>query len=104
MKMSVAGKTFSFALGKTQFLYIGDGELVREMNLCKSLDLGKPSYMYKERGPLLGKGILTTSKEVWVHQRKTIAPTIYVDKVKVHFYLDCFGTCTNIVSLTVYLS
>ncbi|KAL1834015.1 cytochrome P450 714C2 [Daucus carota subsp. sativus] len=76
------GKTFSFALGKTQFLYIGDGELVREMNLCKSLDLGKPSYMYKERGPLLGKGILTTSKEVWVHQRKTIAPTIYVDKVK----------------------
>uniref|UniRef100_A0A166ILF7 Cytochrome P450 n=1 Tax=Daucus carota subsp. sativus TaxID=79200 RepID=A0A166ILF7_DAUCS len=76
------GKTFSFALGKTQFLYIGDGELVREMSLCKSLNLGKPSYMHKERGPLLGKGLLTSSKEVWLHQRKTIAPTLYVDKVK----------------------
>ncbi|KAK1368937.1 hypothetical protein POM88_035029 [Heracleum sosnowskyi] len=76
------GKNFSFALGKTQFLYIGDGELVREMSLCKSFELGKPSYLHKERGPLLGKGILTTSKEAWVHQRKTIAPIFYVDKVK----------------------
>ncbi|KAK1382320.1 Cytochrome P450 [Heracleum sosnowskyi] len=76
------GKNFTFALGKTQFLYVGDGDLVREMSLCKTLDLGKPSYMRKERGPLLGKGILTTSKEAWVHQRKTIAPTFFVDKVK----------------------
>lgn len=76
------GKTFTFALGKVQILYIGDGELVREMSLCKSLDLGKPSYMQKDRGPLLGKGVLTTSKEVWAHHRKSIAPTLYVDKVK----------------------
>ncbi|XP_074333722.1 cytochrome P450 714C2-like [Apium graveolens] len=76
------GKTFSFALGKTQFLYIGDGELVQEISHCKSLDLGKPSYMHKERGPLLGKGIFTTSGEAWLHQRKTIAPTFYADKVK----------------------
>ena len=87
--MSMAGKTFSFALGKTQFLYIGDGELVREMSLCKSLNLGKPSYMHKERGPLLGKGLLTSSKEVWLHQRKTIAPTLYVDKVKVDIFISC---------------
>ncbi|KAL1827572.1 hypothetical protein ACET3Z_005984 [Daucus carota] len=76
------GKTFTFALGKVQILYIGDGELVREMSHCQSLDLGKPSYLQKDRGPLLGKGILTTSKEVWDHQRKSIAPTLYMDKVK----------------------
>lgn len=87
MLMSMTGKTFTFALGKTQFLYIGDGELVREMSLCKSLDLGKPSYMHKERRPLLGKGILTTSREAWVHQRKTIAPNFYMDKVKVYIFI-----------------
>ncbi|XP_074356345.1 cytochrome P450 714C2-like [Apium graveolens] len=76
------GKTFSFAMGKVQILYIGDGELVKEMNSCKSPDLGKPSFLQKDRGPLLGKGLLTTSKEVWAHQRKTIAPTLYVNKVK----------------------
>ena len=56
---------------------------MKEMSYCKSLDLGKPSYLQKDRGPLLGKGILTTSKEVWTHQRNTIAPTLYVNKVKV---------------------
>ncbi|KAK1368929.1 Secologanin synthase [Heracleum sosnowskyi] len=76
------GKNFCFAVGKQQFLYIGDGELVRDMSLCKSLDLGKPSYMHKEQGPLLGKGILTASRGTWVHQRETIAPTFYMDKVK----------------------
>ncbi|XP_017233410.1 cytochrome P450 714C2-like [Daucus carota subsp. sativus] len=76
------GKTFTFALGKVQILYVGHGELVKEMSYCKSLDLGKPSYLQKDRGPLLGKGILTTSKEVWTHQRNTIAPTLYVNKVK----------------------
>ncbi|KAL1827573.1 hypothetical protein ACET3Z_005985 [Daucus carota] len=76
------GKTFSFALGNIQILYIGDSELVKEISLCRSLDLGKPSYLQKDRGPLLGKGLLTTNKEVWTHQRKTIAPTLYVDKVK----------------------
>ena len=79
----MAGKTFSFALGNIQILYIGDSELVKEISLCRSLDLGKPSYLQKDRGPLLGKGLLTTNKEVWTHQRKTIAPTLYVDKVKV---------------------
>ena len=85
----MAGKTFTFALGKVQILYIGDGELVREMSQCKSLDLGKPSYLQKDRGPLLGKGILTTSKEVWDHQRKSIAPTLYMDKVKVYIFIFC---------------
>lgn len=82
------GKTFSFAMGNVQILYIGDGELVKELSLYRSLDLGKPSYLQKDRGPLLGKGLLTTNKEVWVHQRKTIAPTLHIDKVKVYIYVS----------------
>ncbi|WOG84973.1 hypothetical protein DCAR_0104159 [Daucus carota subsp. sativus] len=85
-------ENFLFCTGKDTIVYIGDGELVREMSLCKSLNLGKPSYMHKERGPLLGRGLLTTSKEVWVHQRKTIAPTLYVDKNMFSIVLESGNT------------
>ncbi|KAK3014381.1 hypothetical protein RJ639_009155 [Escallonia herrerae] len=76
----VTGKTFSFRLGTVPVLYVTDPELVREINLCRSLDLGKPAYLQKDRGPLLGKGLITTNRAVWTHQRKTIAPNLYVDK------------------------
>lgn len=76
------GKTFTFALGKVQILYIADPSLVREINISKTLDLGKPAYLQKDRGPLLGKGLITTNREVWSHQRKTIARNLFVDKVK----------------------
>ncbi|KAL8089726.1 hypothetical protein AgCh_039277 [Apium graveolens] len=76
------GKTFTFALGKVQILYIADPGLVREINISKTLDLGKPAYLQKDRGPLLGKGLITTNREVWSHQRKTIAHNLFVDKVK----------------------
>ncbi|KAK3033966.1 hypothetical protein RJ639_034130 [Escallonia herrerae] len=79
----VTGKTFFFRLGMVPVLYVTDPELVREINLCRSLDLGKPAYLQKDRGPLLGKGLITTNCAVWTHQRKTIAPNLYVDKVKV---------------------
>ncbi|CAK9154558.1 unnamed protein product [Ilex paraguariensis] len=59
-----------------------DPYLVKEINQCKSLDLGKPAYLQKDRGPLLGKGLITTNRGVWSHQRKTIAPQLYMDKVK----------------------
>ncbi|KAA8543914.1 hypothetical protein F0562_021909 [Nyssa sinensis] len=76
------GRTFLFALGRVPLLYVTDPELVREINLCKSLNLGKPAYLQKDRGPLLGKGLITTNGAVWFHQRKTIAPELYMDKVK----------------------
>lgn len=72
-----------FALGNIQILYVNEPEAVREITTCKSLDLGKPSYQQKERGPLLGQGILTSNGAVWVHQRKILAPELYMDKVKV---------------------
>ncbi|KAF4384402.1 hypothetical protein CsatB_029105 [Cannabis sativa] len=76
------GDVFVFALGNIQILYVNESEAVRELTTCTSLDLGKPSYQHKERGPLLGKGILTSNNTVWAHQRKILAPELYMDKVK----------------------
>ncbi|KAJ9691544.1 hypothetical protein PVL29_013656 [Vitis rotundifolia] len=76
------GGTFTFALGNEQLLYVTDTKLVKEINLSKTLDLGKPSYLQKDRGPLLGKGLITSNGAVWFHQRKTIAPQLFMDKVK----------------------
>ncbi|CAM8905168.1 unnamed protein product [Rhodiola kirilowii] len=76
------GGTLVFSLGTKQFLYVTSTALVKEIHQCKSLDLGKPTYLQKDRGPLLGKGLITTSGPVWLHQRKTIAPHLYTEKVK----------------------
>ena len=78
------GLSFLFALGRSQFLYMADTYLVREINSFTSLDMGKPAYLQKDRGALLGKGLITTNGTVWSHQRKAIAPHLFVDKVKVH--------------------
>ncbi|XP_074362604.1 cytochrome P450 714C2-like [Apium graveolens] len=59
-----------------------DPVLVREINISKTLDLGKPAYLQKDRGPLLRKGLITTNQEVWSHQRKNITHNLFVDKVK----------------------
>ncbi|KAH7524942.1 hypothetical protein FEM48_Zijuj06G0172700 [Ziziphus jujuba var. spinosa] len=71
-----------YSTGSIQILCITDAEMVKEVSLCTSLNLGKPSYLSKDRGPLLGQGILATSGSIWAHQRKIIAPELYLDKVK----------------------
>ncbi|KAK6271950.1 hypothetical protein POUND7_009033 [Theobroma cacao] len=76
------GQSFLFALGRSQFLYVADNNFVREINCFTSLDMGKPAYLQKDRGALLGKGLITTNGAVWSHQRKSIAPHLFVDKVK----------------------
>ncbi|KAK2994171.1 hypothetical protein RJ640_016677, partial [Escallonia rubra] len=72
--------------------------MVREIIKCTSLDLGKPSSDTRQLGPLLGQGIITSSGASWAHQRKTIAPELYMDKVKggiadikVDPHLSCFA-------------
>lgn len=72
-----------FSLGNIQILHVTDPDLVKEIITCTSMDLGNPTYQQKERGPLLGKGILTSNGALWAHQRKIIAPELYMDKVKV---------------------
>ncbi|XP_059626353.1 cytochrome P450 714C2-like [Cornus florida] len=76
------GQVFMFALGNTQIIHVNEPDTVREITTCTSLDLGKPSYQHKERGALLGQGILTSNGAVWAHQRKILAPELYMEKVK----------------------
>lgn len=75
-----------FSLGSIQILHMNDPEVVKEISICTSLDFGKPSYQSKERGPLLGQGILTSNGATWAHHRKILAPELYMDKVKVCIY------------------
>lgn len=81
--MIVTGDIFAFSLGNTQIIYVNQPDVVREITTCTSLDLGKPSYQFKERGPLMGQGILTSNGPHWAHQRKILAPELYMEKVKV---------------------
>ena len=81
----LTGSTFMFSLGNIQILHMNNPDVVKEISICTSLDLGKPSYQHKERGPLLGHGILTSNGAPWAHQRKILAPELYVGKVKVCF-------------------
>ncbi|KAF8364681.1 hypothetical protein HHK36_033361 [Tetracentron sinense] len=79
---SFVGPTFMYATGNAQHLYISDPDLVKEISLCKSLDLGKPLYLIEEHGPLLGLGVTRSNGNIWAHQRKIIAPEFFMDKVK----------------------
>ena len=76
--------SYIYSSGNIQLLCITDPEMVKEISLCTSLNLGKPSYLSKDRGPLLGQGILLSNGAIWAHQRKIIAPELYIDKVKVY--------------------
>lgn len=79
----MTGATFLYSTGTIQLLCVTDAEMVKEMSLCISLNLGKPSYLSTERGPLLGRGILSSNGPYWAHQRKIIAPEFYLERVKV---------------------
>lgn len=70
-----------YSTGNIQFLCVTDVEMVKEINLCTSLTLGKPSILSKYFGPLLGDGILTSSGQLWDQHRKIIAHELYLDKV-----------------------
>lgn len=72
-----------FALGGVQIMYVTNVKLVRELSIFKSLDLGKPSYLQKDRGPLFGKGIISANGSLWAHERKIISPYLYMYKIKV---------------------
>lgn len=72
-----------FGLGNRQVLYVTKPDVVKHMTTCTSLDFGKPAYQQRDFWPLLGRGILTLNGAVWAHQRKILAPELYMDKVKV---------------------
>ena len=95
----LTGSTFMFSLGNIQILHMNHPDVVKEISICTSLDLGKPSYQHKERGPLLGLGILTSNGATWAHQRKILAPELYMEKVNV-----CFKSIMHLFSMRINLS
>ncbi|XP_031395494.1 cytochrome P450 714C2-like [Punica granatum] len=76
------GPVFMFSFGNIQMLHVYDLDTLKEMTMCTSLDLGRPSNLFRKLGPLLGRGVLTSNGTQWAHQRKIIAPELYADKVK----------------------
>ncbi|CAI9781635.1 unnamed protein product [Fraxinus pennsylvanica] len=76
------GPTFMYSTGNIQILCVTDPEMVKEISLCTSWSLGKPSYLSTERGPLLGRGILSSNGHYWDMQRKIISPEFYLERVK----------------------
>nr|CAB3503466.1 unnamed protein product [Digitaria exilis] len=69
-------------MGNVVFLHVSRPDVVRDINLCVSLDLGKSSYLKATHEPLFGGGILKSNGEAWLQQRKIIAPEFFLEKVK----------------------
>ncbi|PNT65553.1 hypothetical protein BRADI_4g44270v3 [Brachypodium distachyon] len=94
----VYGSIYLYATGSIQALNVTDPDMVKELASCKSLDLGKPYHLQKDRGALLGMGILTANGDLWVHQRKVIAPEFFMDKVKgmVNLMIDAAMSMLNL--------
>ncbi|KAL5974886.1 hypothetical protein ACLOJK_031559 [Asimina triloba] len=76
------GPIFMYSLRNVLILYVSDPDLVKEIGLSTSLDLGKPSHLQQDHKPLFGLGILRSNGRSWYHQRKIIAPEFFMDKVK----------------------
>ncbi|XP_074280046.1 cytochrome P450 714C2-like [Silene latifolia] len=76
------GRMFIYSTGNMQFLSITDPNIVKEITHNTTIDLGKPDYLSKDRGPLLGQGIVSSSGSFWTYQRKLISPEFFPDKIK----------------------
>lgn len=76
------GPVYMYSTGSKQHLYVSQPELLRELGLHTSLDLGRPSYLAEAFQPLLGDGIIRANGNNWAYQRKLIAPEFFLNKVK----------------------
>jgi cytochrome P450 len=92
------GSTFMFSLGYVQLLHVSDPEVVREISTCTSLDFGSPSCLSKAFRSLFGQGIVNSNGATWAHQRKIVAPELYMGKVKVYI---CFKS--NVHDYIIFL-
>lgn len=71
-----------YSSGTIQILCVTDAHMVKEISRSASLNLGKPTYLSEDHGPLLGRGIFSSNGPYWAHQREIIAPEFYLNKVK----------------------
>ncbi|XP_047149711.1 cytochrome P450 714C2-like [Vigna umbellata] len=92
------GPMYLFSSGSIHWLVVSDIEMVKEVVMHTSLNLGKPTYLSKDMLPLLGKGIMTSNGSIWVHQRKIIAPELFLVKVKAMVNLMVDSTNTTLRS------
>ncbi|KAJ8748791.1 hypothetical protein K2173_011347 [Erythroxylum novogranatense] len=92
------GKTFIYSTGNIHTLFTTDIDMVKEIIVCSSLNLGKPTYLSKDRGPLLGLSIVTASGSNWAHQRKIIAPEFHIDRIKGFVSLMVDSTISMLMS------
>ncbi|KAK9290490.1 hypothetical protein L1049_008660 [Liquidambar formosana] len=76
------GQMYMYSTGNKQHLYVSQPQFVKELNLHKSLDFGRPSYLTRATEPMLGDGIIKANGQHWAYQRKLIAPEFFLDKVK----------------------
>lgn len=76
------GAQFVYSMGNMIMVYISDFEMVRQITQCKSIEFGRPSFLRKNRGALLGDSVITAIGTSWVHQRKVIAPEFFMKNVK----------------------
>lgn len=76
------GDMYTFSLGITPVLVVNNYQVLKEMCKCISLDFGKPSYQTKDLESLLGTGILSSNGRLWAHQRKIIAPELFIHRVE----------------------
>ncbi|XP_065851419.1 cytochrome P450 714A1-like [Euphorbia lathyris] len=76
------GPIYRYSTGRKEHLYITDAEMVKEMNQCKSLNLGKPPYVTQRFAPMFGNGIMRSNGHFWALQRKIVAPEFFMVKVK----------------------
>ncbi|KAK9757741.1 hypothetical protein RND81_01G183200 [Saponaria officinalis] len=89
---------FVYSTGSMQMLCITDPNIVKEIVLKTSLDSGKPAYLSKDRGPLLGQGVITSSGSLWAYQRKLIAPEFFPNKIKGMFEMMAEATTSMLNS------
>ncbi|CAL0299177.1 unnamed protein product [Lupinus luteus] len=76
------GPIFMYSTGTKQHLYIENSEIIKDMNLHTSLDLGRPSYLTKTLKPMLGSGIFRVNGLQWSFQRNLIGPEFFLSKIK----------------------
>lgn len=92
------GPVFVYSTGNIQTLCIMDPEMAKEVSLWNTSNLGKPSYLARDYGPLFGQGIFSSNGPYWTLQRKIIAPEFYLDKVKAMVSLMVDATFTLLQS------
>ncbi|KAK7266929.1 hypothetical protein RIF29_19590 [Crotalaria pallida] len=74
---------YMYSTGIKQHLFVASSELIKELNLYTSLDIGRPTHLTESLKPLLGSsGILSINGQKWAFQRNLIAPEFFISKIK----------------------